>query len=70
MLAEAGIDPEEGDFECAVKDGTLVLRSDADTNVYEMMKSLDDDFRDLLKRRGRFVVRGLFLLLKEELDHD
>ena len=37
-LAEAGIDPVEGDFECAVKDGTLVLRSDADTNVYEMMK--------------------------------
>ena len=24
MLAEAGIDPVEGDFECAVKDGTLV----------------------------------------------
>ena len=35
MLAEAGIDPVEGDFECAVKDGTLVLRSGADTNVYE-----------------------------------
>mgnify|MGYP007114016166 CR=1 FL=1 len=69
MLAEAGIDPEEGDFECAVKDGTLVLRSDADTNVYEMMKSLDDDFRDLLKGAG-VSLSGLFLLLKEELDHD
>ena len=69
MLAEAGIDPEEGDFECAVKDGTLVLRSDADTNVYEMMKSLDDDFRDLLKSAG-VSLSGLFLLLKEELDHD
>ena len=33
-LAEAGIDPVEGDFECAVKDGTLVLRSGTDTNVY------------------------------------
>ena len=32
MLAEVGIDPVEGDFECAVKDGTLVLRSGADTN--------------------------------------
>ena len=64
MLAEAGIDPEEGDFECAVKDGTLVLRSDAD-----MMKSLDDDFRDLLKSAG-VSLSGLFLLLKEELDHD
>ena len=69
MLAEAGIDPVEGDFECAVKDGTLVLRSDADTNVYEMMKSLDDDFRDLLKGAG-VSLSGLFLLLKEELDHD
>ena len=69
MLAEAGIDPEEGDFECAVKDGTLVLRSGADTNVYEMMKSLDDDFRDLLKGAG-VSLSGLFLLLKEELDHD
>ena len=69
MLAEAGIDPEEGDFECAVKDGTLVLRSDADTNVYEVMKSLDDDFRDLLKGAG-VSLSGLFLLLKEELDHD
>ena len=69
MLAEAGIDPVEGDFECAVKDGTLVLRSDADTNVYEMMKSLDDDFRDLLKSAG-VSLSGLFLLLKEELDHD
>ena len=68
-LAEAGIDPEEGDFECAVKDGTLVLRSDADTNVYEMMKSLDDDFRELLKSAG-VSLSGLFLLLKEELDHD
>lgn len=69
MLAEAGIDPEKGDFECAVTDGTLVLRSDADTNVYEMMKSLDDDFRDLLKSSG-VSLSGLFLLLKEELDHD
>ena len=69
MLAEAGIDPVEGDFECAVKDGTLVLRSGADTNVYEMMKSLDDDFRDLLKSAG-VSLSGLFLLLKEELDHD
>ena len=69
MLAEAGIDPVEGDFECAVKDGTLVLRSDADTNVYEMMKSLDDDFRELLKGAG-VSLSGLFLLLKEELDHD
>ena len=39
MLAEAGIDPVEGDFECAVTDGTLVLRSGTDTNVYEMMLS-------------------------------
>ena len=69
MLAEAGIDPVEGDFECAVKDGTLVLRSGADTNVYEMMKSLDDDFRELLKSAG-VSLSGLFLLLKEELDHD
>ena len=68
-LAEAGIDPVEGDFECAVKDGTLVLRSGADTNVYEMMKSLDDDFRELLKSAG-VSLSGLFLLLKEELDHD
>ena len=68
-LAEAGIDPVEGDFECAVKDGTLVLRSGTDTNVYEMMKSLDDDFRDLLKSAG-VSLSGLFLLLKEELDHD
>lgn len=69
MLAEAGIDPEAGDFECAVKDGTLVLRSDVDTNVYEMMKSLDDDFRDLLKSAG-VSLSGLFLLLKEELDQN
>ena len=62
MLAEAGIDPVEGDFECAVKDGTLVLRSGADTNV-------DDDFRELLKSAG-VSLSGLFLLLKEELDHD
>ena len=48
-------------FECAVKDGTLVLRSNADTNVYEMMKSLDDDFRDLLKGAG-VSLSGLFLL--------
>ena len=68
-LAEAGIDPVEGDFECAVTDGTLVLRSGTDTNVYEMMKSLDDDFRDLLKSAG-VSLSGLFLLLKEELDHD
>ena len=39
------------------------------TNVYEMMKSLDDDFRDLLKGAG-VSLSGLFLLLKEELDHD
>ena len=69
MLAEAGIDPVEGDFECVVTDGTLVLRSGTDTNVYEMMKSLDDDFRDLLKSAG-VSLSGLFLLLKEELDHD
>ena len=70
MYAGRGrIDPEEGDFECAVKDGTLVLRSGADTNVYEMMKSLDDDFRELLKSAG-VSLSGLFLLLKEELDHD
>mgnify|MGYP003363614807 FL=1 len=69
MLAEAGIDPVEGDFECAVTDGTLMLRSGTDTNVYEMMKSLDDDFRDLLKSAG-VSLSGLFLLLKEELDHD
>ena len=52
-----------------VTDGTLVLRSGTDTNVYEMMKSLDDDFRDLLKSAG-VSLSGLFLLLKEELDHD
>ena len=69
MLAEAGLDPEEGDFECAVKAGTLVLRSGTDTIVYEMMKSLDDDFRELLKSAG-VSLSGLFLLLKEELDHD
>ena len=69
-LAEAGIDPDEPCSICSkARNGEVVLTPSVETETYKLMSKLTQEDRDRLTDAG-VSLSGLFLLLKEELDHE